>query len=82
MLFVVTEGKLLGHIVCKEGTYIDPERDKGINELNPLSSKKGVQSFFGKIKFVRKFVFDYEIIVKLINSLMKKDQRFEWTMDT
>jgi hypothetical protein len=81
-LFVVTEGKLLGHIVCKEGIYIDPERVKAINELNPPSSKKGVQSFFGKINFVRRFVPDYASIVKPINSLLKKDQRFEWTSDT
>jgi hypothetical protein len=68
--------------VCKEGIYIDPERVKAINELNPPSSKKGVQSFFGKINFVRRFVPDYASIVKPINLLLKKDQRFEWTMDT
>ena len=34
-LFIVTQGKLLGHIVCKEGIYIDLERVKAINELNP-----------------------------------------------
>jgi hypothetical protein len=27
-LFIVTQGKLSGHIVCKEGIYIDPERVK------------------------------------------------------
>jgi hypothetical protein len=42
-LFIVTQGKLLGHIVCKEGIYIDPKRVKAIHELNPLTSKKGVQ---------------------------------------
>jgi hypothetical protein len=51
-LFIVTQGKLLGHIVCKEGIYIDPKRIKEINEINPLTSKNGVQSFFGKINFV------------------------------
>jgi hypothetical protein len=81
-LFVVTQGKLLGHIVCKEGIYIDPGRVKYINEIKPSSSKKGVQSFFGKINFVRIFVPDYASIVKPINLLFKKDQRFEWTTDT
>jgi hypothetical protein len=51
-LFVVSEGKLLGHIVRKEGVYIDPKRIKSINDLSPPTSKKGVQSFFGKINFV------------------------------
>ena len=72
----------MGHIVCKEGIYIDPERVKAINELKPPSSKKGVQSFFGKINFVRRFVSDYSSIVKLINLLLKRDQRFEWILDT
>jgi hypothetical protein len=79
-LFAVTQGKLLGHIVCKEG--IDMERVKVINELNPPTSKKGVQSFFGKINFVRRFVHDYATIVKPINLLLKKEHRFEWTTYT
>jgi hypothetical protein len=35
-LFTVTQGKLLGHIVCKEGIYIDPGIIIVINELNLL----------------------------------------------
>jgi hypothetical protein len=31
--------------VCKEGIYIDPERVKEINELNPPSSKKDFNHF-------------------------------------
>jgi hypothetical protein len=81
-LFAVTEGKMLGHIVCKEGIYIDPEIVKAINELNRPTSKKGFQSFFGKINFVRKFVLDYASIIKPINLLLKKENRFEWTSDT
>jgi hypothetical protein len=65
-MFIVTQGKMLGHIVCNEGIYIDLERVTEINELNPLASKKGVQSFFSKINFVRRFVPDYESIVKSI----------------
>jgi hypothetical protein len=38
--------------VRKEGIYIDPERIKEINDLNPPTSRKGVQYFFGKINFV------------------------------
>jgi hypothetical protein len=51
-LFAVSKGKLLGHIVSKEGIYIDLERIKAINDLNPPISWKGVQYFFGKINFV------------------------------
>jgi hypothetical protein len=41
-LFVVSERKLLGHIVSKEGIYIDPKIIKAINYLSPLTYKKGV----------------------------------------
>jgi hypothetical protein len=81
-LFFVTQGKLLGHIVCNEGIYIDPERVKEINDLKPPTSNKGVQSFFGKNNFVQRFVPDYTSIVKPINLLLKKEQRFEWMIDT
>jgi hypothetical protein len=80
-LFAVSEGKLLGHIVSKEGIYIDHERNKAINEPSPLTSKKGVQSFFGKINFVRRFAPNYATIVKPINKLLTKDQKFEWTIE-
>ena len=42
-LFVVSEGKLLGHIVNGKGIYIDPKNIQAINELNPHVNKKGVQ---------------------------------------
>jgi len=51
-LFAITEGKLLGHIVSKEGIYIDSKRINAINDLNPPTSRKQVQSLFGKINFV------------------------------
>jgi hypothetical protein len=34
-LFAVSKGKLLGHTINKQGTYIDSNRVKAINELNP-----------------------------------------------
>jgi hypothetical protein len=80
-MFVVSEGNFLGNIVSKEGIYTNPERINGINELNPPTYEKGVQSFFGKINFVRIFVLDYENIVNPINLFLKKYEKFEWTHD-
>jgi len=80
-LFAIKKGKLLGHVARKEGVYIDPKRIKEINDLNPPTSRKGVQSFFRKINFVRRFVPNYTIIVKPINKLLKKYQNFEWTLE-
>jgi hypothetical protein len=61
-LFAILEGKLLQHIVSKEGIYIDLERIKSINGLNPPTSRKGVQYLFGKIN---------------LNKLLKKDRKLQ-----
>lgn len=45
--FGVEEGKLLGHIVSKEGVRIDPERLATINEVPILKTVKTIQSFLG-----------------------------------
>jgi hypothetical protein len=41
--FGITEGNILGHLVSKEGIYIDPKRVNEINYLNHPTSRKGVQ---------------------------------------
>ena len=45
--FSLEEGKLLGHIISKEGIRIDPYRVKGILKVEELRSKKESQSFIG-----------------------------------
>jgi hypothetical protein len=55
-LFSMQEGKLLGHIVSAEGVRIDSSRVEDIRALSLPRSKKEVQSFLGKIKFLRRFV--------------------------
>jgi hypothetical protein len=55
----VEEGKLLGHIISQAGIHIDPERIKAITQLPLPHNKKAMQSFFGKINFVRKFTPDF-----------------------
>ena len=54
--FSLEEGKLLGHVVSTAGVQIDPERVKAIQALALPRSKKDIQSFLGKINFVRRFI--------------------------
>ena len=51
----VIEGKLLGHIVSKEGVRIDLERVKSSDNIKVPKIVKTIQSFFGQINFVRIF---------------------------
>ena len=54
--FALSEGKLLGHIVSAEGVKIDPVRVEAIQKLSIPRSKRDIQSFLGKINFVRRFI--------------------------
>jgi hypothetical protein len=59
IVFSVEEGKLLGHIISQARIHIDPERIKDIAQLPFPHNKKVMQSFFGKINFVRNFTLDF-----------------------
>ena len=76
------EGKLLGHIVSPEGVKVDPGRVVAIQRLPLPTNKKEIQSFFGKINFLRHFILDFAQVVKPLNQLMKKDIRFKWDPPT
>jgi len=52
-IFVVEQWKMIGFIMSKYGMIIDPKRTQAIAKLPPPSSKKAMQSFLGKINFVR-----------------------------
>jgi hypothetical protein len=77
-IFVVTEGKLLGFIVSKLGIIIDPERTKAISQIYFPHNKKNMQSFLGKINFVRRFVPSFVEIVKPLQDMIKNNYAFKW----
>jgi hypothetical protein len=58
-LFAMKEGKLLGHIVSAKGVRIDPSRVETIRTLSLPRSKKEVQTFLGKINFLRRFISNF-----------------------
>lgn len=79
--FVVTEGKILGHIVLKEGIKIDPERAEAIDKIPIPKTVKAIQSFFGQINFVRRFVSNFAEIIKPISKMLKKGHKIDWTAE-
>ena len=79
--FVVQEGKLLGHLVFADGIRIDPERVKAILKISLPRSKKDVQSFIGKINFLRWFIPNFAETIKQVTAMLKKDQEVKWTTE-
>ena len=73
------EGKLLGHIISKDGIKIDPSRVQAIQNIDFPRSKKEIQSFLGKINFLRRFIPNFAEIVRVVTTMLKKYTILKWT---
>ena len=58
---------------------IDLERAEAISKIVLPNSHKAMQSFLGKINFVRRFVPNFSQVVKPLQFLVKKDVPFKWS---
>ena len=47
--------------------------------IQPPANKRAMQSFFGKINFIRKFVSGFAEIVRPMQLMMKKDVVYRWS---
>lgn len=72
-IFMVNQGKLLGHIVSGEGLSIDQDWVKAIEALPLPSNKKALQYFLGQVNFVKKFINNLSKIISPSIAMLKKD---------
>lgn len=79
--FGVSEGKLLGHIITKDGVKVDPQRVEAIKQVSLPQTKKALQSFLGQINVIRRFIPNLVEVIKPILKVLKKDVKFEWSDD-
>ena len=57
---------------------MDPEHAQAINAIAAPHNIASLQSFFGKINFVQRFIPNLEELAKPLNALLKKDTKFIW----
>ena len=81
-MFALEEGKLLGHIVTKEGVKIDSKWVQVINDIPLPRNKKEVQLFLGRINFLRRFIPNYVKVVWNITGMMKNNSEVRWTPES
>jgi hypothetical protein len=74
----VTEEKFIGHILSKDGLQIDPKRVTKINKVPKTRNVKGIQSFFGQVNFLRRFVTNFAEISRPISKIPKKEETINW----
>ena len=80
-LFGLEEGKLLGHIISKDGIRIDPDRIEAILQIPHPRNIKELQAFLGKINFLRRFIPNLAELIRLLNNMLKKDSKVKWTVE-
>eukprot|EP00253_Pinus_taeda_P003438 PITA_03438 len=78
-IFVMDEGKLLGHIISKDDIRIDPARVEAIQQIEQPRNKKEIQSFNRKLNFLRRFIPNLAEHLREITSMLKKDSQVKWT---
>jgi hypothetical protein len=54
---------------------------KVISQFPLPHNKKSMQSFFGKINFVGKFIPDFVETIKPLQKMIKKDSEFKWNKE-
>ena len=80
-IFGVDRTKLSGHIISKDKISMDPSRIESRKKIHLSEENKSLQSFFGENNFIRRFIPNFFKIVKPLNRLLKKDDRFKWDND-
>jgi hypothetical protein len=77
-IFGLEEGKLLGNIISKDRTKIDPNRIESFQKLEHPRNIKELQSFIGKINFLRRFIPNLAELLRNITNMLKKDTKIKW----
>jgi hypothetical protein len=58
-IFCVPHRNLLGHIVCREGVSVDPNKAMVIVNMPPPTSAKQLHSMLGHTRYYRRFIRRY-----------------------
>ena len=77
--FAVQRVPYLGMIVTPGKIEMDPAKVQGVADWPTPTKLKDVQSFLGFANFYRRFIANYSDIVKPLDNLKRKDQKWEWT---
>jgi len=80
-LFGLEEGKLLGHIISKDGIQIDLAKIKAILQISHPINIKELQDFLGNINFLRRYIPNLAELIRLLNDMLKKDSSIKWTVE-
>ena len=71
----------MGHIISKDGIRIDPSRIEAILTITHPRNIKELQSFLGKINFLRRFISNLAELIRELNNMLRKYSTLKWTVE-
>ncbi|XP_022864502.1 uncharacterized protein LOC111384459 [Olea europaea var. sylvestris] len=78
--FAKEEVHFLGHIIRHGHLKMDGAKVKAINEWEPPTKVTELRSFLGLVNYYRRFIKGYSSRAAPLTDLLKKSQRWEWTV--
>jgi hypothetical protein len=78
--FGISAGKFLGFIIHEHGIEIDHKKVKSIKKVKAPTYKKELQSFLGKVNYLRRFISNLSGKLKAFTPILrlKNDAEFYW----
>jgi hypothetical protein len=80
-VFGVPRGMLLGYIVSQRGIEANPEKVSTLERMGPIRDLKGVEKVLGCLAALSRFISRLCKKVLPLYRLLKKHERFSWTVE-
>jgi len=68
----------VGHVLSKEGLKLDPERIRGVQEMQPPQNTKERESFLGFIQYLAKLMPNMASVSAPVRELLEKQVAWHW----
>ena len=77
--FLKKEITYLGHVITQSDVKPDPRKIDAVKNFPVPKFQINIKQFLGLIGYYRRFIADFAKIAKVLNELLKKGIRFQWT---
>ncbi|GJY75733.1 putative reverse transcriptase domain-containing protein, partial [Tanacetum coccineum] len=76
--FWLPEVHFIGHVVNKDGIYVDPTKVKAIKKWEALRNPAEIHKFLGLAGYYRRFIENFSKIAKPLTELAQTKKEFVW----
>ncbi|GKB64589.1 putative reverse transcriptase domain-containing protein [Tanacetum coccineum] len=70
--------QFLGHVIDRNGVYVDPAKIEAIKNWAAPTTPTEVRQFLGLAGYYRRFIEGFSLLSKPLTKLTQKDKKYEW----